>query len=102
MPLPSAALGRLGELAQLAPYEEDALRDREPRDRGEHVDRPLEQAPGGEAEADGDEHHALDPRAEADVAAQSDRLGLRARVRDEEGADTAANVAMRAIRSRRA
>ena len=68
-------------------YEEDALRDREPGDRGEHVDRPLEQAPGGEAEADGDEHHAFDPRAEADVAAQSDRLGLRARVRDEEGAD---------------
>ena len=62
-------LGLLGELAELAAHEEDALDDGQPRDRGERVDRPLEEPPRCEPKADRDEHDAFDARSEADVCA---------------------------------
>ena len=40
----------------------------------------------GENEPGGDDDHALGPASDADLPAQTERLGLRARVTDEEGA----------------
>src|ERR1700758_3541943 len=65
---------------------EDALENRDPGGRGEHDDRPLETAPRSEDEPRRDDNHAPRAGAEPDVAAQAERLRLRARIRDEEGA----------------
>src|SRR5581483_6509085 len=71
---------------QLLANVQDALDDRDPRGRGQEVDRPGETAPRSEDEARGDHDDALRARAEPDVAAQAERLRLRAHVRHEEGA----------------
>src|SRR5436309_6873647 len=65
---------------------QDALQNGEPRGCGEEVDRPLQTAPRREDEAGGDHDDALCTRTEPDVAAQPERLRLRANVRHEEGA----------------
>src|SRR5437773_7805291 len=63
-----------------------ALDDGDPRRGGEEHDRPGEHAPGCEDETCGDDDHALGPRADADVAAEPERFGAGAGVRDEERA----------------
>src|SRR3954464_7485363 len=83
LPLASDICSSINEL--LADVQ-DALSHREPCGRGEQVDRPLETAPRGEDEPGRDHDDALGPRAEADVAAKPERLGLGAHVRDEKGA----------------
>src|SRR6266566_8362581 len=83
LPLASGIGSSINEL--LADVQ-DALENGEPRGRGEQVDRPLEAAPWREDETGGDHDDALGPRAETDVAAQPERLGLRANVGNEEGA----------------
>ena len=83
-----AAVSRHGcsSINELLADVQDALRNRDPRRRGQEVDRPLEPAPRREHEPGGDHDDALGAGAEADVAAQAERLRLRADVRDEEGA----------------
>src|SRR5437868_12675071 len=76
----------IGASVKLLSDVQDALQDCDPGRRREHDDRPLERAPGSEHEARGDDDDALGPGAEADVAAQAERLGLRPCVRHEEGA----------------
>src|ERR1043166_4841110 len=71
---------------QLLSDVQDALQDCDPGRDGEHDDRPLERAPRSEHEPRADDDDALGAGAEADVAAQAQRLGLRPRVRHEEGA----------------
>src|SRR5712692_1195012 len=71
---------------QLLADVQDALQHRDPRGRGEKIDRPLEPAPRGEHEPGRDHDDTLGARAEPDVAAQSERLSLRAHIRHEEGA----------------
>src|SRR5579864_3525939 len=71
---------------QLFSHVQDALQNRDPGGGGEHDDRPLERAPGSEDEARGDDDDPLRAGAEADVAAQAERLRLRAGVRNEERA----------------
>src|SRR3989442_10741305 len=68
--------------------EEDALHDRDPGREREQIDGRFEQpdAERGEHEAGGDHGDALRTRADADVAAQADRLGPGARAADEERA----------------
>src|SRR5580765_8294971 len=83
LPLPSDIGSSINEL--LADVQ-DALENGEPCGRGEQVDRPLEAAPRREHETGGDHDDALGPRAETDVAAKPERLGLRAHVGHEEGA----------------
>ena len=51
---------------------------------GEEHDRPRQHAPRREDETRGDDDDALGAGADADVAAQAERLGACARVRDEE------------------
>src|SRR5690348_13619318 len=63
---------------------QDALHHREPRGRCEEVDRPLQPAPGCEDETRRDDDDALRTRAEADVAAEAERLRLGPHVRHEE------------------
>src|SRR4051812_7980613 len=70
--------------SQLLTHEEDPLHDCEPRRRRQQVDRPLQRSPRCEDEPSSDHHDALGARPEADVAAQSGGLGLRARVTDQE------------------
>ena len=65
---------------------QDALDDRDPGRAGEEHERPGEHAPRCENETGGDHDDALGARADADVAAQADRLGPGAGVRDEERA----------------
>src|SRR5947207_14000111 len=72
--------------AQLHADAPHALADGEPRRHGENADRPHERAPGREDEADGDDDDALRAAADADVAAQTERLRAGARVADEERA----------------
>ena len=71
---------------QLLADVQDALEHRDPRGHGEQIDRPLEPAPRREHEAGRDHDDALGARAEPDVAAEPERLSLRANVRHEEGA----------------
>src|SRR5438128_11814922 len=70
---------------QLLADVQDALDDRDPGRRSEEIDRRLEQhdADRGEHEPRGDHDDALGPRAEPDVAAEAERLRLRAGVGDE-------------------
>ena len=56
----ASKVSRLDKLPQLATHKEHPLDDRDPRKRGENVDRPLQQAPRGEEQADGDKDDALD------------------------------------------
>src|SRR5215471_14721178 len=77
----------LGELAELAAYEQHPLENGQPGHRREQVDRPLQPSPGSEEEADGDDDDPFDSGAEADVTAQSERFRPGARVRDEERPD---------------
>src|SRR5947209_7680070 len=65
----------IGASVKLLSDVQDALQDCDPGRRREHDDRPLERAPGSEHEARGDDDDALGPGAEADVAAQAERLG---------------------------
>src|SRR5438874_2173281 len=65
---------------------QDALDNGEPGGRGEQVDGPLEAAPRCEDEAPGNHDDALGPRAETDVAAQPESLGLGTHVGHEKGA----------------
>src|SRR5579859_1391257 len=71
---------------QLLADKQDALHNRDRRRGGEEIDRPLECAPRREDEPGGDDDDALGTRAEPDVAAQPERLCLRADVRHEERA----------------
>src|SRR5215467_7230932 len=71
---------------QLLAYVQDALADRDPCGGREKVDRPLQPAPRCEDEAAGDHDDPLGPGAEADVAAEAERLRFRADVRHEERA----------------
>src|SRR4051812_19717882 len=71
---------------QLLADMQDALDDRDPRGRGQEVDRPLEPAPRPEHEPGRDHDDALGARAETDVATKTERFGLGADVGDEEGA----------------
>ena len=48
------------ELPELAADVQHPLDHRDPHERGEDVDRPLQEPPGREAEADRDKHDALD------------------------------------------
>src|SRR5581483_11944729 len=84
--LPLVDIGASMACIQLLSDEEEALQDGDPGGGGEHDDRPLERAPGSEHEARGDHDDPLRSGAEADVAAQAERLRLRAGVRDEERA----------------
>src|SRR3989440_11998052 len=61
-----------------------ALPDGEPRGRGQRADRPDEGAPRSEDAPDGDDDDPLGAASDADVAAEAERLGARARVADEE------------------
>src|ERR1044072_8416436 len=70
--------------AQLRADAPDALPDGEPRSRGEDADRPHERSPRREHEADGDHDDPFRPTADADVAAQAERLRAGARVADQE------------------
>src|SRR5436190_23567137 len=63
---------------------QDALRHGEPRGRGQEVDRPGEPAPRSEDEPRRDHDDALGTGAEADVAAQAERLCFCANIGDEE------------------
>src|SRR3982074_2759630 len=71
---------------QLLTDVQDALDNRDPRGRGEKVDGPLQAAPWGEHETRRAHDDSLCARAESDIAAQSERVSLRADVRHEEGA----------------
>src|SRR5690349_23377912 len=71
---------------QLLADVQDALRHGDPRGCGEEIDGPLEPAPRSEHEARRDDDDALGAGAEADVAAQAERLRLRPDVGDEERA----------------
>src|SRR5205085_12145636 len=73
-------------LPQLRSYAQDPLADREPGRCGEDADRPDERAPGREDEPDRDHDDPLRAAADADVAAETERLGAGARVADEERA----------------
>src|SRR6266581_3884892 len=85
-PRPLWLVSLTGCLHQLLADVQDALADRDPGRAGEEHDRPRENAPRCEHETDGDHDHALCARADADVAAQADRLGLRARIGNEKRA----------------
>src|SRR5439155_11671935 len=63
---------------------QDPLHDGHPGRCRQQVDRPRQHAPRGEDEAGGDDDDALRPRADADVAAEPERLGAGPRVADEE------------------
>src|SRR5919201_2268977 len=78
----------LSAVAELAPNREDALDDREPRRRGQdgHDAGQHELVERGEDESRRDYDDALGAAADANVAAQAEDLGLRARVADQEGA----------------
>src|SRR5215831_17554142 len=76
-----------GSSGKLLAYVQDALDDREPGCRSEDEDCPWQAAPRSEDKTCGDDDNAFGARAQSDVALQSERLGLRACVRDEERAD---------------
>src|SRR5919202_3988988 len=90
-PMMKASTRRLWRhaLSQLPPNVKDALQDRDPRCRSQERNRADEEpdAERREHEAGGDHDDALGAGADADVAAQPERLRTRARVADEEGAD---------------
>src|SRR5580765_966013 len=69
---------------ELLPYRPDPLSDGDPRRRGEQVDRPLQTTPRSDGEAEADDDHSLGARADPDVPFEAERLGLRARVGNEE------------------
>src|SRR5215475_14858774 len=76
-----------GSSGKLLAYVQDPLDDRDPGRRGEDEDCPRQAAPRSEDETRRDEYDTLCARAKPDVAAQAQRLGAGARVRDEERAD---------------
>src|SRR5580765_1986225 len=71
---------------QLLADVQDALADRDPRGGSEEIDGPLEAAPRCEDEAGRDHDDSLRAGAEPDIAAQAERLRLRADVRDQDRA----------------
>src|SRR2546429_5697081 len=71
-------------LHQLLADVQDALADGDPRGAREEHERPGQHAPRREDETPGDDDDAFGARPDPDVAAEAERLGLRARVRDEE------------------
>ena len=71
---------------QLLTDVQDALDNRDPRGRCEKVDGPLQAAPGREHEPCRDHDDSFGARAEPHIAAQAERLRLRADVRHKEGA----------------
>src|ERR1051325_10417322 len=82
-PLPFDSL-TVGCLQELLADVQDALNDRDPCGEGEEHERPGQHAPRRENETRGDDDDALGARPDPHVAAEAERLGLRARVRDEE------------------
>src|SRR5919201_1611477 len=75
-------------LAELRADEQDPLEHGQPGGRGQQRDRPHKEpdADRREHEAACDHHHALGARPQPDVAAEAERLRLRARIADEERA----------------
>src|SRR5919204_5186798 len=73
-------------LTKLRAHAPHTLADGEPGGRREDADRPHERSPGSEDETDRDHHDPLGAAADADVAAQAERLRAGARVADEERA----------------
>src|SRR3981081_4439076 len=71
---------------QLLTDVQDALNNSHPRGRGEKIDGPLQAAPRREYKPCRDHDDTFGARAESDIAAQPERLRLRAHVRHEEGA----------------
>src|SRR3954466_2449728 len=71
---------------QLLADVQDALQNGDQRGCGQQIDEPLECAPWREHEAGREDDDALGPRAEADVAAEAERLCFRADVGNEERA----------------
>src|SRR5207302_905267 len=65
---------------------QDSLQDGHPGGRREQVDRPRQDSPRRQDESGGDDDDALRTRADADVAAEAERLCAGPRVADEEGA----------------
>src|SRR5262245_18418170 len=59
--------GGLRELAELAADEQDPLADRDPGERREHVERPLQPPPRRYEQRDCDQHDPLAAGSESDV-----------------------------------
>src|SRR5260221_13727071 len=76
---------------QLLTDVQDALDNCDPRGCCEQIDRPLKAAPRREHEPACDDDDAFGTRAEPDIAAQPERLRLRANVRHGEGARDCGN-----------